>query len=378
MAGLSQENLFRDVFSVKTITDLAARICAVYPEFDSDGFTRDALDRLETLGFLERSHHITDQLRAYLPDEYQDAIRILLAALGPELESPGETVWEAFIVMPQTAYVSRYGTDDFDLSMHALYEMTKRLTAEGDLRTFIELDFERAMGYLRRWVNDSSPHVRRLVSEGTRPRLPLAGRIRRFQDDPQPVIALLDQLKSDPSLYVRRSVANNINDIAKDNPEVAIRTLERWHSDGDANVRWVVRHAARTLVKQGHPAIFAILGYEPEPQVEIDRLAIAPDPVTVGDEATLRCRIRSTADREQALVLDYVVHYVKANGARREKVFKLRNVRLPAGASLSIEKKQRFADTSGRKHYPGVHLLELQLNGRRLGRAEFRVTAIQE
>ena len=359
MAGLSQENLFRDVFSVTTITDLATRIGTVYPQFDSAGFTRDALDRLETLGFMERSQRVTDQLRVYLPDEYPEAIRILLAALGPELESPGETVWEAFIVMPQTAYVSRYGTDDFDLSMHALYEMTKRLTAEGDLRTFIERDFERAMDYLRRWVRDPSPHVRRLVSEGTRPRLPLAGRIKRFQDDPQPVIALLDQLKDDPSLYVRRSVANNINDIAKDNPEIAIRTLERWHNDGDDHVRWVVRHAARTLVKQGHPAIFAILGYEAEPQVVVERLAIVPNPIAIGAEATLQCRIRSAADHEQALVLDYVVHYVKANGVRREKVFKLRNVRLAAGASLSIEKKHRFADTSGRKHYPGVHLLEL-------------------
>ena len=372
MAGLSQNNLLRDVFTPAAISALAQRLQRVWRKFPREAFVQQAGAGMNELSFLQRSHQIRDALRATLPPQFPRAVSILVEALGPELQEPGKTVWEAFIVMPQCSFVSTYGQQHYQESMDALYEMTKRLSAEGDLRVFLELDYPRTMRMLMRWTRDPSPHVRRLVSEGTRPRLPLAGRIRRFQKDPRPVISLLDLLKEDSELYVRRSVANNVNDIAKDHPDLAAETLVRWSTSASPRVAWVVRHAARTLLKQGHPSALALMGYTPNPGVEVCRLRVEPGQVRIGERAELSFQLRAPVSVR--LLVDYVVHYVKANGATREKVFKLRQLTLaPEDGLVSIGRSMSLANTSGRRHYPGTHEVELQINGHRYGRARFQV-----
>ena len=365
MAGLSQEFLFRDVFNERVVAALAQRLAEAHPELDEKAFINRAARGFEELGLAERSQQITDSLAEFLPDDFAKAVEILCAALGPELPEPGKTDWDSFIVMPQCTYVSRYGRygrDHWELSMNALHEMTRRFSAEGDLRTFIELDFPRAMAKLRQWARDPSPHVRRLVSEGTRPRLPLAGRIRRFVEDPTPVLELLELLQGDPSDYVRRSVANNLNDISKDNPEAALDVLERWNRSGSAETTGIVRHAARTLLKQGHPRALALFGYAIDPAVRVEMSLTTPH-LRIGETLELDVVLTSTGTASQHLMIDYVVYFVKASGKRLPKVFKWTQRRLDPGQRVSLSRRQHLRPTSGRPIYPGRHAVSLQING---------------
>ena len=372
VAGLSQENPLKDVFNPGVTRDLSRRIKSVYPRFDSARFERETIAALPDLGFLERSHHLREMLRKYLPDDYPRAIKILIATLGDEI-TPGVTVWENFHIIALCSFVAHYGKEHYDLSMRALYEFTRRFSAEGDLRTFLEVDYKRTMALLGQWTRDPSPHVRRLVSEGTRPRLPLAPRIERFVRDPRPVIRLLEQLKDDPELYVRRSVANNINDIAKDHPDLAVKTLKKWSKSKSKDVQWVVKHAARSLVKQGHPGILEVLGVSTAAKVKVGSVALRPRKQTyrLGDEFLIEFEIQSRESGEVRLVVDYVVDYVKAGDKRAEKVFKLRELNLGPGEKRTLSKKHRLKDTAGRKHYAGTHGIELQINGKRYRGAKF-------
>lgn len=373
MAGLSKENPFKDVFNNKVLTALAERLHAVDQSFRKDQFVEECMASLESLGFLERCHHIRDLLKLYLPNDYKQAVELLIAALGPILENPGTTDWASFIVMPQTAYVSKYGQGHYDLSMKALYEMTQRFSAENDLRTYLELNYSKTMSILLEWTKDPSPHVRRLVSEGTRPRLPLAGRIKRFQEDPTPIIELLNELVEDESLYVRRSVANSINDIAKDNPSIAIDVLEKWAEIDNEDVQWLVRHASRSLVKEGDGRVLKLLGYDPLAAVDIKQFSIDDNAYEIGQIVEFTVFIENNSNIDEALMVDYVVHYVKANGQIKEKVFKMRKTTLKAHQILSFTKKHHLKDTSGRKHYPGIHCVELIVNGERYKEIAFEL-----
>lgn len=372
MAGLSAENKLRDVFNPENITALAEAIKKNWPAFNERSFLADILPALDSLGFGERSLLIRDSLEKHLPKDFPRAVGILLKSLGPELNG-APAPFDAFIVWPQCAFVSKCGKGHFDVSMNALYEMTKRFSAEADLRAFIEVDYERAMKILNEWCDDPNPDVRRLVSEGTRPRLPLTGRIKRFQEDPRPVIALLDKLKDDETEYVRRSVANNINDIAKDNPDIAIATLKRWNQDKNPKVQWVVRHAARSLIKQGHPEVIEMLGYSTTPQISVSGIVISPKTQRPGGSIEFSFSIASSAATPQKLIVDFTAHYNKANGKLSPKVFKLRDLSLPAGKTIAIKKSFALKNTSGRTIYPGKHAIEIQINGKTYQRGEFEV-----
>ena len=367
MAGLSKENPLKAVFNPASVTRLSEALARVRPDFPARRFADEVIPGLEGRSFSERSASIREALRKYLPRDFPEAVGILVAALGPELPDSGVAGLESFIVMPQCAFIAKYGRSEVELSLDALREMTKRFTAEGDLRAFLEVDYETTMKHLRAWCEDPSPHVRRLVSEGTRPRLPLAGRIRRFQGDPTPVISLLERLRRDPSLYVRRSVANNINDIAKDNADIALRTLAEWSTDESEENRRLLRHAARTLIRQGNPEALRIFGYAPEPEIAVADFAQDLGVVEVGGSGAFRCLLRSVARERQELVVDYVVHFVKANKSLRPKIFKHRKMALDPGSVEAIQIRHRFRDTSGRRHYPGDHVVELQVNGKRYG-----------
>lgn len=373
MAGLSSENKLRDVFNSNIVESFAQRLKESWIEFNSDAFVSSIIPSLSSLGFIERSNLIRDKLGEFLPEEFPKAADILIQALGPELKNPGETAWESFIVMPQCAFVSKFGGNHYEASMKALYEMTKRFSAEGDLRTFLELDYDRTMKMLHDRCKDPSPHVRRLVSEGTRPRLPLAGRIKRFQKDPRPMIELLEKLRTDPELYVRRSVANNINDIAKDNPNIAVDTLIQWRKDSNPHSQWVVKHAARSLIKKGNRGVFKLLGYRCPPPISVTSTQLNQSKIRIGDSLGFSFTIKSKSEKVEPLIIDYVVHYQKAKGRLSEKVFKCREVKIKAGETLKISTNHPFKNVSTRTIYPGLHKIEFQVNGKRFGGTRFTV-----
>ncbi|MEM7038487.1 MAG: DNA alkylation repair protein, partial [Bacteroidota bacterium] len=227
---------------------------------------------------------------------------------------------------------------------------------------------------LREWTNDPNPHVRRLVSEGTRTRLPWAARLPDFQREPQPVFDLLELLKEDPVLYVRRSVANNLNDIAKDHPEKVVDLLTAWSSIDNEGTQWIIRHASRTLVKAGNTRALALLGYPPNPRVAITDFDVSPKVVALGETAVFKFTIKNDASGPTNLMIDYIVHFMKKNGKTAPKVFKLAKREFFSGEEATFEKKQSFRPLSTRKYYAGTHAIELQINGTVIGRTEFDVT----
>ncbi len=352
---------------------IAEMIVSVHPAFPKAQFLRTALKDYEPLELMPRGRHIARALRQHLPVDYEEAIEILLASLGPSApKQAGDGGMAPFFYMPHTMFVQDYGLDHFEPSMRAQYELTQRFTAEFSIRPFLERHREATLARLTQWATDPSPDVRRLVSEGTRPRLPWAPRLREFQADPQPVLALLDLLKDDPDLYVRRSVANNLNDIGKDHPALLAETAKRWMRNATEERRWLIRHALRSAVKRGEPGALHVLGAGHEANVVVRQRSITPSLVRVGQSVTVAFELRNAQSKLQRVVVDFQIHFVKANGSTTPKVFKLKMIELAPGDSVSLKKTVSLKPMTTRKHYPGPHRVEILLNGRAkpLGRFE--------
>lgn len=249
----------KNILGSEAVNCLANNISYVYPEFRMKEFQKAALDNLGSLEFMERGVHIARALRRFLPNKYEKAIEIILNSLTPpntETEGLGLAV---LFYHPHGCFLSQYGLekvyndgdDPFEISMKAQYELTKRNTSEFSLRPFLIQDQKRTLTILRKWTTDPDPHVRRLCSEGTRPRLPWAPRIPAFLKNPKPVLSILEKLKNEQNLYVRRSVANNFGDIAKDHPELVYEIFEQWLNKATKEVKWLIRHALRYPAKKG-------------------------------------------------------------------------------------------------------------------------------
>ena len=253
--------------------------------------------------------------------------------------------------------------------MEALRFFTPFGSSEFAVRSFISADPERALGIMKAWAADSNEHVRRLASEGSRPRLPWGMKLKMLVQNPEPCAAILEALKDDESLYVRRSVANHLNDITKDHPEWVLSRLEMWDLEKE-HLRWIARHACRTLIKRGHPRALKLFGFGGKVAVEAD-VQLTPSKLRLGDRLQIAATIRSTTKKPQSLAIDYVIHYVKARGAAFEKVFKWTEIELPSQGQISLTKSQIIRDFTTRKHHAGHHVVEVQINGCRLARAGF-------
>lgn len=230
---------------------LADRIAPHAPSFPAEAFVRSVADKVESLELKGRVAVIAEALRDALPTDYPEALDILLRTLGPENETEQGMFTNGYHLMPVAYFVERYGLPHFPLSMHALYKITKRHTSEYAIRPYLVYNEEESIRMLNRWALDANAHVRRLVSEGTRPRLPWAKRISPLRGDPAWNLALLEPLLDDPSPYVRKSVANHLNDLTKDYREVMIGWLGERRDRGGAHFAWIVRHGFRSLIKAG-------------------------------------------------------------------------------------------------------------------------------
>lgn len=362
-------------FSLALVRRLASDIERVEPSFPTQAFVRRAANGLDDLELLDRARQIARALADHLPEDYPEAIGVLLKSLGPE-HATEELVGAGmapFYYLPHTLFVAERGLEHFELSLCAQYELTKRFTAEGSIRAFIAKDPERTFAQLRGWATDRNAHVRRLVSEGTRLRLPWATRVAWLEANPGRVLALLELLKDDPAPLVRRSVANNLNDLSKDHAELTVETCRDWLRAESPEVVALVRHALRSLVKKGHRGALALLGASARPRVDVGPARLSARSIPLGGEIRFSFRIQSTARSAQQLVVDFAVHFVKANGGSRAKVFKLRRVTLEANGSASFEGKVSFAPMTTRRHYPGCHRIEVLVNGVAFPVGEFAV-----
>jgi 3-methyladenine DNA glycosylase AlkC len=360
--------LVRDAFNERVVKKLASDIKKTWKKLDSTGFVSDVLSGFNDLGLTERMQRITTCLAEYLPDDFPKAVKILLDSLGPiPATVPGKTNWDAFILVPQTMFVAEKGLDHFEISLDALKVMTPYFSSESAVRPFFVKHPKKMLKLFALWVSDEDEHVRRLVSEGCRPRLPWAMRLHMFVKDPKPVLKLLELLKEDESLYVRRSVANNLNDIAKDHPDLVVGVLKKWKKIDNKGTQWLIKHAARTLLKQGHTGALALLGYH-SPQVEWGNFVVDKN-ISFYGNFCFQFDFVSSVDQD--LMIDYILYFMKANGKLAPKVFKLSKKKVFAGEQIVFKKKHSFRKISTRVYYPGKHALEIMINGKKFDRKEF-------
>jgi 3-methyladenine DNA glycosylase AlkC len=355
--------LLKDQFGIEVAHIIAGSLSNVWTAFPSSAFIGDVVAGYETLALLARAAKIAAALRRHLPSDYEEALAILLQSLGPRLDKTDGYGPVPFFYLPHTTFVGAYGLGHFEASMNAQYELTQRFTAEFSIRPFLEHHTEAALERLSHWAGDPNVHVRRLVSEGTRPRLPWAPRLRVFQNNPRPCLALLERLKDDPELYVRRSVANHLNDIGKDHPELLVETAERWQQGASPERTWIVRHALRSAVKRCEPGALRLLGYEKKTRLSVENASVSPERALCGDAVVLSFELANNGEAAERVMVDFRIFFVKANGRVSPKVFKLKVLEVPAGGRVLLQKKVSLAEMTTRKHYPGVHRIELLLNG---------------
>ncbi len=352
----------KNSFGPEVPAAIASMLEPVALGFERDTFMAGVLDGYEELELTARARHIARVLRTCLPADTERALGVVVDSLGPEIEGSELTGMGVFVYLPFVFFVAEFGLDHFEQSMRAQYELTKRFTAEFSIRAFLQASPDATLERLEEWATDPNVHVRRLVSEGTRPRLPWAPRLPEFIDDPQPVLRLLEMLKDDPELYVRRSVANNLNDIAKDHPELVVEVCSRWSLQASPERRWMIRHGLRTLIKQGHEGALAVLGFGRGSPVDT-AVTLSADVVAIGGRQSIEILVMNPSSGRVAVAIDFRIHFVKANGGTVPKVFKGTELSLDAGESSMLRRTVSLAQHTTRTHYPGRHAVDLVVNG---------------
>ncbi|OAE11542.1 DNA alkylation repair protein [Pseudomonas simiae] len=354
----------KEIFNVERLQHIASEMSAVYPAFDAKGFLKHATVGLAGLSVMQRMARVSESLHAVIPLDYAQTLK-LLYALAPRLNS-------GFVSLFLPHYVASYGQGDFKRSMAALKYFTTFGSAEFAIRHFLQHDFKRTLAVMQAWSLDANEQVRRLASEGSRPRLPWSFRLAEVQANPALCASILDNLKADSSLYVRKSVANHLNDITKDDPDWVLSLIEGWHLD-NPHTAWIARHALRSLIKQGNTRALTIMGAGARAEVKVHHLTVTPAVINLGERISLSFSLESTAATAQKLVVDYAIDYVKSAGHSAAKVFKLKVLTLDAGEHHSIRREQPMRELTTRKHYPGKHWVHVLINGEKLGSAEFEL-----
>jgi len=354
----------RDWYNEEFYQQLATTIMLAYPSFDTTSFVQDVTANLATLSLNQRLRQTTTCCRAYLPQDYRKAVTILYDVV-PHMPN-------SYVGLFMPDYVGLYGLDDFDFSMEALKYFTPYASSEFAIREFLKRDLEKTLTVMVAWSEDENQHVRRLASEGCRPRLPWSFRLEALLHDPTPVQPILENLKADPERYVQKSVANHLNDISKNHPSWMLQLVSAWDMSQTATA-WIVKRAARTLIKQGDPDAFALFGFEATPEIIVSPLQLSTSNLNLGDTLTFEFTITSTKSTPQKLVIDYIVHYVKKAGHTTPKVFKLKELVVAPQAEITLSKKQHYKNFSTRTHYPGQHTIEIMVNGQSMVKAGFEL-----
>jgi len=358
----------KDYISEDLLDALAAELVAAWPAFPTSTFLVEAGAGLQGLELKDRVRQVAAALRRALPDDVATVVRILRAAMS----SPAFTGW---IVWPVTELVGQIGPGEPEVIVPFLAELTPRSTCEFAIRPVLEQHPALVFSHLEQWVHHPDEHVRRLVSEGTRPRLPWGARLRDLQRDPTPAIRLLDELRDDPSAYVRRSVANHLGDIAKDHPALAMDTAERWLADGGDHVKAVVRHGLRALIKAGDARALRLIGYAADAPVRLLGVSVTPARLPIGGRASIVVSLTADGKDPVPVVVEYLVHYLGSRGPRKPKAYRLAERTLEPGVEREFRRRHRFDHASIRTLHPGTHVIEVQVNGRVLGAGSVELTA---
>lgn len=338
---------------------LSTEIKSVEPSFDQKSFL--ALSpKLDLLELKARVMFISQELRKRLPLDEAKAITSLVAAV-----ERGRL--QGFVLWPITQFIQDYGLGHPKLSLESLRKITPHFTGEFAVRPFLIQNPEATLRFLMSCAKSENVHERRWASEGSRPRLPWGQRLDVFIKSPASTLPILEELKYDNELYVRKSVANHLNDISKDHPELLINTLSTWISEVPeehrTKIEWITRHALRTLIKQGYTKALHLIGVKTKTHVKVSPLQLKKTKFQVGDHLEFSFTLKAQSEKIELLVVDYAIHFVKANGTTSKKVFKLKNLALQPGERKEISKRHHLKKITTRTYYSGKHMLEIQVNG---------------
>lgn len=388
-SGGSGSRDFKDRISPRAVEELGSALSEAWSGFPQAEFIDRAQDGLTGLELKARVCQVSDALREAMPRDFERAAEVVRAAVALP-------AFDGWIVYPVDDWVARAGIEDPDTALPLLGELTSLWSAEFAIRPFIEAHPERTFEEFDLWIEGRDEHRRRLVSEGSRPRLPWGRRLQAFIADPRPTIALLDRLVDDPSAYVRRSVANHLNDISKDHPDLALETAEGWLAAAEATERrpapsglgddgepesgpdparrkWVVSHGLRSMVKDGDPEALRLLGFDPDARLSLTAFSVTPHRIEIGEAVTIEFAL--TAEQLTPAMVDYRVHHAGATTVRKPKVFKLKRTVLEPGVATEFHREHSIREVSVRRIHPGPHLIEVQVNGKVLAAASVQVVA---
>lgn len=356
-----EKKAFKQWFDRAAAKNLATQIAAAYPELDQQKFIRHCCKNLSSLEFHARVKQFSQAMEQTLPHGYKKSVSILQKSL-PAILPDCEAVTDGWLQWPVGQYIADNGLPHFTESMVAMRALTQRFSAEYAVRPFVEQQQDATFSHLYKLLDDPSAHVRRWCSEGTRTRLPWGSKLNKLIADPSPIWPILEALKNDDELYVRRSVANSLNDLSKDHPDAVLKRCKSWSKEADDKTTWVIKHGLRGLIKAGNPQALSMIGFK-KPNKIAATLKVSPVRVSIGDSALMTACIENQSARRQELMIDYLVYYKGKRDNDRCKVFKWKTISLAAKEKLSLEKKHPMKMTTIRALYGGRHRLELQING---------------
>jgi 3-methyladenine DNA glycosylase AlkC len=361
----------KNIFSQKLLEPFAAKMQAVNPDFPSRDFLSSVFSpAYEGFELKQRTNHIANCLREHLPADFKSALKILEKVIQNYVDHEGEKLSFDYIFLPD--FLEKHGVESPDLAIPALAKFTKWSTCEYAVRPYLIHHPERMYAQMLAWSQDESVMVRRLSSEGIRPRLPWGMGLPALKKDPSPIIPILENLKADPAETVRRSVANNLNDISKDHPDLVLDLAARWLGQSE-DTDWVVRHACRGLLKKGDARALSFFGFQKgETEVSLHDFTCDPQ-VKIGQYFHFAFSIHSEASMDQDLRIEYGIDYLTGSGKISSKVFKIKEITLAGDEHTQIQRRQAFTDFTTRKHYPGEHVFRVLVNGEELAKQYFEV-----
>lgn len=370
---MSEEStLFKDIFfKAGFIHELSAALQAVLPAFDKTEFQAKVFDKdWATKELKQRTRHVVLMLHDMLPSHFPDAVQVIVKVVE---HLRNQTIREGsfgYICLPE--YIEVYGVEYYKESVKAMEYITQFMSCEFAVRPFILKYEDKMMKQMLAWSKHKDARVRRLSSEGCRPRLPWAIALPLFKKNPSAILPILENLKTDKDIWVQKSVANNLNDISKDNPQLTIGFFKQWLGVSK-ETDWIVKHAARTLLKQGNEEVMGLFGFKKDKNLQIEGFVINTPNVKMGESLEFSFDVLNKNKENRVIRVEYGMYYLRANGSHSKKVFKISEREYAKGSTITVTRKQSFKPITTRVYYPGLHKVSIIINGHEMDIAEFEL-----
>lgn len=363
--------LLKNIYDRQFFTTFIDPLYENISDFDSSRFLANIFDpSWEHKELKQRMRHITLCLKNHLPPDFEESVEIILKVITSLRQGGIEENMIEYMFFPD--FIEVYGLDNYEVSVRAMETVTQFTSCEFAVRPFILRYTEAMISQMHQWSGHEHPMVRRLATEGCRPRLPWAMALPFLKKDPSSILPILEKLKNDPSESVRRSVANNLNDISKDNPEIVIALIKAWKGQ-TKETDWLIKHASRTLLKAGTFEVMQLFGFGNIEAIGIHEFKITTQKVSIGQFLEFQLELQNSGDSAAKLRLEYGIYYQKANSSLSKKVFKISEKEYPPNSITKIERRQSFKEITTRKYHPGLHRLSIIINGIELNKLDFEL-----